>query len=380
VAFSVDGWSLLVVAPGGARLLALPDLATFAAFRPQPKDGLAPPLADGVFVGPGQQLALLPRGGNTYLTSPAPEDFAVVPNSAGTALEGDPLGQRLAVRYGERRIALFEATERRVFGRDDWPAPPRALALNPLEPAIATCGPGASRVWRAVAGLEGYNLPELVAVTYGPAGQLFGSDGKVVYALFPTLRLPLAPAFAADCLACAAVEPRLAGATAAGRLALWDLNARIEPPPAEPAPEAAAQELLATAKTAYADGLNAMRQEHYAEARAGFVKAREALAKLPAAGETPAVLCMAWLRSSQVSYLLKDWETSRAEAVELVKAAAGVTDAEQHTFYVAMGLYRQADALWEAGARDQARPLYQKSLDAGLTGPAADDAKAKVRP
>ncbi|MBI5831846.1 MAG: hypothetical protein HZB16_05955 [Armatimonadetes bacterium] len=371
VLFSPDGWSLMLVGDTGARLLALPDLVPFLALKPSPgADGKPRPLADAAFCGQEQRVALLPAQGNVILTSPLPDDTATLPNTAGAALDGAGEAGWFALRQGDRRFTVVEADSRKPFGQTTLAATPAAFAVCPAEPAIAVAGPGVSQVWRAVPGAEGWKLPDVRAVAWAQDGRLFGADGQGVAQYLKDVPNRLQPALVADYLALSSGEkPKLLAVSAKGDAILWDL---VEPEPSED------EVNLAKAKLSYATGLAAFREGKMVEAHAAFAIARDHLGHLPRKDDLPVVECLCWLRSSQASYMLKEWDRSRTEAVRLVELAKALPAGEERTFYVSMGLYRQADALWEADRRPEAVPIYRASLEAGLTGPAAADARTKA--
>lgn len=362
VACGPEGWNLLVVTDQQARLYAVPELAPYAQFT------AATGLSDAVFVGDEQRLAVLPRTGNVFLTSPTPEDLAFVPRSAGVALEGDAVGERLAVLLAGNEVSLVETQTRKSFGSATWPAAPTVLAPSPVDPAVAAAGPGASQLWRAVPGTTA-KLPTLTTLAYSPEGRLVGSDGEVT-GLVATELLPLAPRFGATLLSFGSGGARLAASDAAGRLALWDASRPPEPASAD----------VAKAKQVYGEAWIAFTRAQWNDARLKFAEARRLLGQVVLNDDLKETLCLTWLRSSQASYMAKDYEASLLEAQQLVEQAPKLVSAKSARFHVAMGLYRQGDALFELGKPDEARARFREALDKGLDGPAADDARKRLAP
>lgn len=364
VRISPDGWSVLVASTNGVVLLSLPDGSPFARFE-------APGgVRDAVYAGNRQRVAMLPIDGAVSLCSPVAGDLAYLPDSAGTMLAGDPSGVRIAVRSGQRDVRVYDVLNRQLLGNLQWPAPPIALAPHPFVPLVAGAGPSASLLWSLANG-NVTDLPECLDVSYGGTGLLGLTDGRQVTIVSGDQLTPCEPAFPATHVAFSSTGRLLLATTDDGRLALWRAQAvDLSGTPTE--------DKLLAARMAYSDGLKAMKAQNYEAAVKGFSDAVGLLAQLELTNDTREFACLAQLRLSQATYQLKDYQTSLEAAKVLLQTAAELPAGETRQSYLSIGLYRQADALWELGQREDAKKLYQQALDAGLGGGRADDAKAKL--
>lgn len=366
VQFARNGWALLVAGEAGTRLYSVPELAVIDEERYESG------LRDAVLTGDGLRLAVLPRGGLVSIRSPVPGDLASLPESEGLALAGDGRGDRLAVRREDGTVALFDLVRRALIDRVRWPAAPTQMAVDPLRPVVLSAGPGASRAWLAQTGQPPQALPELLAVALGPNGEMALSDGTGVVFRYAADEANCKPAPAATLLAVDARGRYLAAATAEGLVTVWDtLDLAPERVLASPESERAA--------AAYEQGLTAMREGRHEAATRHFTAALTILADVPP--DEPRLLeqtCLAILRLSECMWLLKQFEPSLEQARRLEGLAGNVGDAEARSALVAMARYRQGDALWELGRREEAKAVLRAALEAGLTGQSADDARAKL--
>ncbi len=365
VALSPDGWSLMTVTEREAVLWALPDLAPFARFT------AASGLRDAVYAGRHSRVAVLPQNSPVYVSSPVEGDLAFLPGSrGGQALVADAAGTGLLVRSGDRDLALYDLSSRQLLGRTTWPATPRQLAVHPAEPLVIGTGPGANQAWRAGGDATIAQVPEADAVAFALNGALALGGAGGVSIRKGTETVPLTPAVPVVRLRFGAGGSRLVALDGAGRLLVWDTTALSGGAP---------QDVLRAARQAYAEGLGLLRQQKYAEAHPAFARSLANLRQLPAQGEIVEFTCLTILRLSQCSYGAGQFGRSLAEAEELLQTSETLPDGSLKRSNLAMGWYRRADALWELGRRQEARPAYQKSLDLGLEGAAAADARQKVK-
>lgn len=375
VLFSPGEWVVTVASSGGARLYSLPDLVPLMTMRPTDRATGEPlELADVAFWNPELGLTLLPTEGNASFVDPNPEPALEVVASAGVALDSAPESGWIALRRGPNEFSIIDIDSQQAFGEITFGRAPEHFSVSPTEPAMLVTGPGLSQIWRAAPGTEGWQVPPLRVGGWSYDGRLYAADDEGVAQFLLNNPIRLRPSLDVELLAVNSGSLlRIMAVRADGQAVVWELD---------DGPADGAESPLARARSAYAAGLAAFNRGDWADAHVQFVIVRDLIERMPPGldPELPLVEAMAWLRASQASYMLRDWDGSRAEAERLIELAAALPEGEERTFYRAMGLYRQADALWEAGDQAAARPIYQRALDAGLTGAAAADAQQKVAP
>lgn len=366
IAFADDGWSLLTVTTAGAVAASMPELAPFARFTAQTGVRDAVPAPD-------QRVVLLPADAPAYVASPSEEDLAYLPGTRGAAGLVPGHDDVVGLWYADQTVQLLDVLQRRELGRAKWPNEPLGLALQPGAPVLFGSGAAQTLSWRAGSPTAEQVAGGAAAVACHVSGTLALASPTQVALLAPDGQTTvLEPAVAAVRLAFNAPGHRLAGQTASGEVLVWDTIKLLGHAANSPA-----EQLLAS-RSAYNEGLAALKAQDYATARAGFVKCRDLLADLPADGDVAQFRVLALLRLSQASYLLHDYAASLSEAEAYLTAAKALPDGEFKTVNVSQALYRRADALWELGRKTEAKQGYQAALDAGLTGLPAEDAKAKV--
>jgi hypothetical protein len=366
LAFTSDGWALMAVTEQGALMLAMPDLTPFARFTAQSG------VLDAV-PAPEHRVVLLPRDAPAYVSSPVEGDLAYLPGTKGAVKLIGGQGALVGLWSADRQVQIFDSLQRRELGRIRWPYEPASLALHPIEPLLAGAGAETTALWRVGASTSAALFGGAGAVAYHAAGQLaLATPERVMLVTEDGQTTPLDPAVRAIALDFNAAGHRLGALTAAGEVLLWDTIRLLKREAGE-----ATGELLA-ARTAYNEGLAAMKAMDFAAARQQFAKCRELMASLPVTGETAEFRVLALLRLSQASYLVKDYAASLAEADEYLAASRQLPDSKFKSYNVPQAIYRRADALWELDRKAEAKRDYQQALDAGLEGLAADDARRKV--
>lgn len=362
--FSPDGWTALVVSAGGALVLGLPDLTGTAKFT------AAEPVLDAVYVGRQQRVAVLPEGKPVYIASPIEGDLAYLPGTTGgTALVGDSLAGGLAVRYGEQRVAVFDPMERRQYGAGSWPAAPTHLQLQPGAPILLGTGPSATMTWKAGPEPEATTLPDATDGDINPLGAiaLGGASGVRLIREESVTELTAEPV---DLVRFSPTGHRLAAATAAGRVMVWNTEAMLAREPEGGG--------LTEASRLYRDGLERFKAQDWSLAHLRFEASLAKLRELPQEGEVLEYTCLALLRMSQTSYMTRAYEQALAEAEDLLTAVDVLPGGPFQAQNRAFGWYRKGESLWALDRRDDAKAAYRQALEAGLEGAAAENARGKL--